>query len=235
MSPCETCHAGCCRSFAVPVSGADILQIQRDLGLSFWKFACRWADPQGNIARNYAPHFHFEDEPETPFVVCLLHEESQFLPGTSKCRFLMESPPDAGHPLGVARCGIYHSRPSACRAFPTKLNRSGELAVIYDVPERGRQEEGDAYQLCPRQWEPDDLDPVRTIQELVVAKYEMNFFHQIAAVWNREPRPWQLFPEFLNMLYAERIQLEDDTLRTTIPLPHPAQPLPDAQRVRKVA
>ena len=65
MSPCEDCHAGCCRSFAVPVSGADIMRIENGLGLSFWDFVCRWEDPDGRIALNYAPHFFFEDEPET--------------------------------------------------------------------------------------------------------------------------------------------------------------------------
>ncbi len=88
------CHAGCCRSFAVPVTGADILRIQREQQLSFWDFVCRWEDPESKIARNYAPHFHFADEPDTPFVVCLTHTASQSFPETSKCGFLVE---DAAH------------------------------------------------------------------------------------------------------------------------------------------
>ena len=65
MSPCEDCHAGCCRSFAVLVSDADIMRIELGQGLSFGDFVCRWEDPGGRIALNYAPHFFFEDEPET--------------------------------------------------------------------------------------------------------------------------------------------------------------------------
>ncbi|MGE3314136.1 MAG: YkgJ family cysteine cluster protein [Planctomycetaceae bacterium] len=221
MSPCESCHAGCCRSFAVPVTGADIIRIEKGLGLSFWDFACRWADPQGKIARSYAPHFHFADEQATPFVICLSHSDSAFLKGTTKCRFLMECAPDEDHPLGQARCGNYQHRPSACRAFPTKLNPTGELAIIYPVPERGRS--GDpAYELCPREWTPADLDPIQTVQDLVVAKYEMDFFKQLATIWNRVPREWTLFPEFLHAVYAQRIipeqvdemQIEGDTPST---------------------
>lgn len=204
MSPCDSCHAGCCRSFAVPVTGADIIRIENGRGLSFWEFACRWADPQGKIARNYAPHFHFADEPQTPFVICLSHADSAFLKGTTKCRFLMECAPDEEHPLGQARCGNYQHRPSACRAFPTKLNQTGDLAIIYPVPEKGRS--GDpAYELCPREWVPTDLDPIQTVQDLVVAKYEMNFFTQLSKIWNRAPRDWSVFPDFLHAVYAQRI------------------------------
>ena len=79
-----------------------------------------WQNPRGRV-----PHFFFPDAPETPFVICLMHSDSLFLPGTTKCRFLIECPPDEAHPLGQARCGIYGVRPSACRVFPTKLNADG--------------------------------------------------------------------------------------------------------------
>lgn len=209
MGPCQSCHAGCCRSFAVPVTGADILRIQRELNLSFWDFVCRWADPDGNIAQQYAPHFHFPDEPETPFVISLLHTASRTFPNTSKCRFLVECPPDEEHPLGQARCGIYSARPSACRVFPTRLNDSGELAVIQNVPEKGRSAgDHEAYDLCPRPWDPSDLDPLQTPQDLVIARYEMTFFHRIADIWNRAPRTWDVFPDFLELVYSRRIQYE---------------------------
>ena len=222
MNPCESCHAGCCRSFAVPVTGADILRIERGLGLSFWDFVCRWADPKGIIARNHAPHFRFSDEPQTPFVICLTHEESRFFKGSARCKFLVENQPDEKHPLGTAHCGIYHLRPGACRAFPTRLNNTGELAIIYDVPERGRDNSDPLYELCPRQWEPADLDPVGGVQDLVVARYEMDFFRQIAQVWNRVPRSWNVFPDFLHLVYERRVVRESDVAEeppATIPLP----------------
>ncbi|MCA9069716.1 MAG: YkgJ family cysteine cluster protein [Planctomycetaceae bacterium] len=209
MSPCEGCHAGCCRSFAVPVTGADILRIQRDHQLSFWDFVCRWEDPEGRIARNYAPHFRFSDEPETPFVVCLTHAASKNFPQTSKCQFLVEEPPTEAHPMGTAHCGIYHSRPSACRAFPTKFNETNELAVIYDVPPSGRDaNQHPAYGLCSREWEPADLDPLELLPALAVAQFEMRFFHQLAQLWNRQPRSWAMFPDFLTLVYSNRIVRE---------------------------
>ena len=217
MSQCATCHAGCCRSFAVPVTGADILRISRQLELGFWDFVCRWADPQGTIARNHAPQFYFADEPQTPFVICLLHEDSQTFEGTTRCKFLVESPKTAEHPLSVAHCGIYHQRPGACRAFPTKLDRAGELAILYDVPAAGNSSPNPAFKLCARQWEPEELDPVQTVQDLVVATYEMNFFHRLADVWNEQPGPWSRFPEFIELVYTSRIRAASDAQDQQLP------------------
>jgi Fe-S-cluster containining protein len=229
MSPCEGCHAGCCRSFAVPVTGADILRIQRELQLSFWDFICRWEDAAGKIARNYAPHFHFADEPETPFVICLTHAASQSFPETSKCRFLVEQPPTPERPLGTASCGIYQNRPSACRAFPTKFNETDELAVIYDVPPSGRAaNQHQAYTLCSREWEPADFDSLELLPALAVAKFEMRFFHQLALIWNRQPRSWGLFPDFLALVYSNRIlrrQTEAEEEPETLAFPTPKPPM----------
>ncbi|VAX39087.1 hypothetical protein MNBD_PLANCTO02-410 [hydrothermal vent metagenome] len=208
MSLCEGCHAGCCRSFAVPVTGADIIKIEHDLKLSFWDFVCRWEDKEGNIAGKYAPHVYFSDEPETPFVICLVQTKSSFLTKTDKCQFLVEEEPDSTHPLGVAHCGIYNTRPSACRAFPTKLNETGELAVIYDLPKRGRADDNSIYDLCPEEWKPEDIHPIDSVQSLIVAKYEMAFFKQLVQMWNRNPQPWELFPDFLHMVYSQRVQKE---------------------------
>lgn len=175
------------------------------MGLDFWQFVCRWADPRGTIAGKHAPQFYFEDEPETPFVVCLLQSESAFLPGTQKCRFLVECEPDADYPLGQARCGIYRDRPATCRAFPAKMDKAGQFAVLCDIPSKGREDDNPVYDLCSRPWTPSDLDPLQTPQDLVVAGYEMAFFHRLAEIWNRSPRGWQIFPEFLRLVYAQRI------------------------------
>jgi hypothetical protein len=206
MSLCGDCHAGCCRSFAVPITGADILRVENQRGLTFWEFVCRWADPEGKIALNHAPHFYFSDEPEMPFVICLMHEASRMFPGTTKCQFLRESLPSDDLPLGRGHCGVYEHRPAACRAFPTKLNENRDLAIIYDVPARGRPGTHPIYQLCPRPWEPADVDPVQVVQDLVVAKYEMDFFRLLADTWNRNVGMWSLFPDFLRIVYASRVQ-----------------------------
>lgn len=230
MSPCEGCHAGCCRAFAVPVTGADILRIERGLGLNFWDFVCRWADPEGAIAANYAPHFFFEDEPETPFVISLTHTNSKHFPGTTKCQFLMECEPDAEHPKGQARCGIYAYRPQPCRVFPTKFNDTREIAFIHEIPVISRSEEHPAYELCPRNWLPEDLDPVQPLHDLLIAQFEMQLFHKLATVWNKAPRPWELFPDFLHMIYERRLMLEPQAQPDVIPFPTTA-----AKPIRRAA
>jgi Fe-S-cluster containining protein len=222
MSQCATCHAGCCRSFVVPVTGADILQIISRRKISFWDFACRWADPEGTIALKYAPHFHFQDQPQTPFVISLIQEYSSQFPGTTRCKFLAEGPQSSEHPLGISQCGIYGERPSACRVFPTKFDHSGELAVIYDVPAAGKGGSHPIYQLCPRAWKPEDLNPLQQVQDLVVAKYEMNFFFKLAAAWNADPGEWRLFPDFLQMVYAKRVITQDED-RDVEAVPEPAE------------
>jgi len=206
MGICQGCHAGCCRSFAIPITGADMLTIEQSTGLNFWEFGCRWADPEGSIAANYAPHLFFQDEPQTPFVICLKHEQSDLFPNTTRCKFLKESPADPDHPLGQGACGIYEARPAACRVFPTKFDVETELPVVHPVPEYGRDEQLPQYKLCSRQWKASDIDPVRAAHDLVVARYEIRFFRQIAELWNRQVGPWSVFPEFLRNVYSQRVR-----------------------------
>jgi hypothetical protein len=82
--------------------------------------------------------------------------------------------------------------------------------VIYDVPPSGRAaNQHQAYTLCPREWEPADVDSLEMLPALVVAKFEMHFFHQLALLWNRQPRSWSLFPDFLALVYSNRVVREE--------------------------
>jgi len=223
-SPCESCHSGCCRSFAVPVTGADILRIESRLKLDFWQFVCRWADPEDRIAGETAPHFRFADEPDTPFAICLMHSAGSFRPETTKCRFLIECEPDEMHLLGKSRCGIYNARPAACRAFPSKLADDGNLVVLSEISSKAHSDGDPVYELCPREWTPQDVDAVELMQNLVVCRHEMRFFRQIADVWNRAPRAWELFPEFLRLVYRNRVVTQQtaeqwESRAATIPFP----------------
>jgi Fe-S-cluster containining protein len=221
MGICDGCHAGCCRAFAIPIHGADILLMEREQNLNFWDFVCRWADPESQIAGRYAPHFHFADEPRTPFVITLLQNESKTFPGTHKCRFLRETPPTVEKPKGTAMCGVYGSRPSACRCFPTKLDSKTDLPIVTLVPESPRAKENAAYSLCHREWEPEDLDSIDAVKNLSVAEREMKFFHQLAYVWNRAPAEWEVFPEFLRVVYSKR--LTKQSVQTQVALVQPDQ------------
>lgn len=205
MSQCTTCHAGCCRTYVVPITGADILRIMSSTAHCFSDFVSRWADPEGAIARTYVPQFYFQDCPEMPFVIALRHEPSSHFPGTMRCRFLVEGEQSSGHPLGIAQCGIYGDRPSACRAYPTRFDSAAQLAVLCDIPPAGNESGHPVYQLCPRKWEPADLDPIQHVQDLAVSRYEMGFYFELASAWNARPGEWRLFPEFLRMVYSRRI------------------------------
>lgn len=198
-SPCAGCHAGCCRAYAVPLTGRDIFRITSELKLPFWRFVCRWADHSASISQGIAPHFHFDDDPATPYVIGLLQNESRTFPGTRKCVFLDETTPAGSAPRG--RCSIYAHRPIACRVFPARLDDQGGLAVHTEFEPPGDREHA-AYALCARSWTVADLDPVESLSNLQECSAEMDLFHQVAARWNDEPGPWPLFPQFLEFIYG---------------------------------
>ena len=202
QSPCAGCLSGCCRAFVVPLTGHDIVRIMADRKLSFWDFGCRYADPSGDISRGQAPHFHFDDEPETPFVVGLLQDQSTLFAGARKCRFLQETANDAAHPGGATSCTIYENRPMACRVFPTRLNERNAVAAMA-VPEYGRAGRDPAYRLCSRPWTLDDLDVAEARRNLQRVTEEMQQMHLLADRWNRSPRSWSVFPELIQMVFGD--------------------------------
>lgn len=202
MSPCIGCQAGCCRSFAVPVTGADLYRLRDEQGLEFAEVACRWEDREGLIASGTAPHFFFADEPQTPFVICLRHEASETFPDVTRCRFLVESDPA----VTGSYCGIYNQRPLACRTFPTKLHASGLLAEVHSIPASGRANDPNpAFKLCSRPWRADEIHPIESLQNLVLIRFEMQFFQQVADVWNQTRGDFELFPDFLHEVYSRRV------------------------------
>ena len=210
MGLCGTCHGGCCRAFAVPISGSDILRIMTRPQTTFWDVACRWEDAEGKIAGNLAPHFHFSDEPETPFVICLLRSPSQQFPGTECCKFLQELPASSEAPLGRSECGIYHERPGACRIFPATLD-DDERITFRDTGCSAATPP--ALRLCPRPWQMSDSNPLQILQDLRSAGQEMRLFHEFAAAWNRRPQEWLLFPSILEQVYHVLALRESDQLR----------------------
>ena len=171
--------------------------------MRFEDFACRWADPTGRIACGNAPHFFFDDDPESQFVISLKHTPSSLFPGTTKCAFLKESAPSQENPQGRSECSIYEERPATCRVFPAGLDDGGELTVPL-TPEYGRGENEPAYKLCPQQWTLAELDANQTLLDIKTALKEMELFRLVAEVWNRQPRPYSAFPEFLRLTYDHR-------------------------------
>ena len=94
--------------------------------------------------------------------------------------------------------------------------------MIYDVPAASREGGHPVYKLCPRPWKPEDLNPLQQVQDLVLAKFEMNFFFKLAAAWNADPGEWRLFPDFLQLVYSRRV-ITADADRGEESAPEPAE------------
>ncbi len=204
-SPCTGCHSGCCRAFIVPLTGYDMIRIMTNLELPFWEFVCRYADESGEIAKGIAPHFHFDDDPETPFTIGLLQDASTHFPETQKCQFLKEHEKNDEHPLGVANCSIYEDRPMACRLFPARLDEQNEIGIV-NIPKFGRAGSNPAYQLCPRDWTTEDIDAEVARRDIGNTATEMQQMHLLAERWNASPRSWLLFPDVIQMVFGNAAQ-----------------------------
>ena len=192
QTPCSDCDSRCCRAFVVPLTGSDIFRIQSAMGLSLWDFVARWEDPTGEISRGVAPHFRFLDEPQTPFVIGLLHKPSRLEAGTTRCCFLSESVDSCSH------CSIYEHRPRPCRIFPATIDKAGQVCdreLHVDSPD------GTPTRLCSRRWGGADFDATRVRRDLDLVGDEMQLWQVIADRWNRQLRPWSMFPEFLQLLF----------------------------------
>jgi Fe-S-cluster containining protein len=102
MSACDGCAADCCRRFDVVVSGWDVYRLGRDLRLPLDRFivldAADAPDQSHQIVLDTAATTH-------------RYHRLQLAKRDGACTFLV----DAG---GIGRCGVYASRPAACRAYP---------------------------------------------------------------------------------------------------------------------
>lgn len=200
-SPCASCSASCCREYAVPLTGADIARIIAERSVDFWDFVCRWEDRDGLISRGIVPQFHFEDEPDTPFVIGLRPVESRQRPGTRMCCFLEEG--SDGEPCGgSACCGVYESRPIVCRVFPFHRDSAGRVGVQPGV-ERGTAASDGRPSLCPSRWNLAEEQCEQVGDDLDRCRDEIALLGLLAARWNRRPGPWELFPEFLRIVTAQ--------------------------------
>jgi Fe-S-cluster containining protein len=190
----------------VPLTGFDVIRIIEERGHSFADFVCRWADPDGLISRQIAPQFRFEDDPETPFVIGILQNESIAYPGTRKCRFLVETP-DASR-AGASRsiCSIYESRPGACRVFPFRFEPSGSVGIQPGVTKSNGALPPTS--LCPSEWIVSDEQRQQAELDLTNCLQQMSLFRLIAERWNAEPGPWPLFPAFLVDIYSRLLAPE---------------------------
>lgn len=117
-SPCDGCISGCCRGLNLVIDAFDAWRLGRDTGRALPEFAdLRWTDdpdedyrvvldgrPAEEAPRRYRLLLRREVDPEGVF--------------ERRCVFLVTEG-------GQGRCGVYASRPSMCRTYPTWLTTEG--------------------------------------------------------------------------------------------------------------
>ena len=106
----------------------------------------------------------------------------------------------------TARCGIYGNKPLTCSIFPAKLHDDG-LTGLAANPGSDNISGNPAYDLCPRILDEDDLadHSGKTIKNLVLYKYEMDYFKSVAEIWNKEPGDYAKYLAYLELVYKNRV------------------------------
>jgi Fe-S-cluster containining protein len=113
IAGCATCAGRCCREYRVQVTVADVRTLAAGTALHPSDFV---------RLEECEPNRGFRLRPGGPCHELVLIRN----PSTGACVLLMEIGP------GIARCGVYPSRPLVCRNFPTML-RLGAVAVREEV------------------------------------------------------------------------------------------------------
>jgi Fe-S-cluster containining protein len=110
--PCQGCAADCCRKFQVVILGWDVYRVARDLQLPPESFV----ELQGAAEPDAAHQLVLDvEERERRYHRMALRKRD------GGCVFLLS--------LGsVGRCGIYSSRPDACRSYPAIAD--GDLVTL---------------------------------------------------------------------------------------------------------
>ncbi|EKE04590.1 MAG: hypothetical protein ACD_20C00044G0002 [uncultured bacterium] len=215
MQICNTCHAGCCRKHNIDVTGIDILNIVETLNLdiSFFSEALPNEDEYVKAMLGKVPLFKFSDgEPGKYYRMCIKMRESVIFPKTLKCMFLQEWPdenPDSPtFNKIISRCGIYNTRPLTCSTYPAKLEQDGLSAHYFDPFEDSNKDESPAYKACPRPLTKDDFETSSAdiMKNLVLYKFEMDFFTMLAEKWNKNPRSSDDLMDFLKEEYNNRVK-----------------------------
>ena len=219
MHICGECTCGCCRKFAIPITGYDILKISKNLKININSFIEIDPVPEERIEdeSSIVGLFKFAESASDGFYkFCMKKVESSLVPGVFKCIFLQEwynNPDNPSVENIVARCGIYGNRPTICAAFPATVDKSGYFAVI--VSKKITEEDNILYKLCPREIVREDFpqNSESILRTVLMNKYEQDFFKTIAVIWNENPKPLNLFIPFLENWYAERVLIDNDTFK----------------------
>ena len=154
--PCASCGVRCCNRFAVPLSGFDVVRIAARTGLEPKEF-CELADSKNIEAAPHSLVFIFRGGKIEERLLTLIRKKNMY------CVF-------SKHSKG---CGVWGAHPFVCRAYPFRVDESGEIKYVKNF-------------VCPRKWEKNEYleDVVRRIVEK--QNREIIEHNKIVRRWNAE-------------------------------------------------
>jgi hypothetical protein len=109
--PCFSCHAPCCISYVIPLTGFDLWRVVRVLQVPWHEVAEARSDRDA-----FWDFFALDDTKKRHCFYLRAHP-------TGACVLLLELP--GGH----HRCGSHEGRPLACRVYPYKITGSSQLGL----------------------------------------------------------------------------------------------------------
>jgi Fe-S-cluster containining protein len=115
-SPCDACISGCCRGFNLVIEGFDAYRVARDVKLPLGDFVeLRWSEKQEGDHRVILDATVPVTERRYHRLLLIRVPEPGNAEYPQRCIFLVT--------VGTrGRCGIYFSRPSMCRTYPSQIN-----------------------------------------------------------------------------------------------------------------
>lgn len=216
MGICNSCAAGCCRNYTISLTGYDILNISRALGVAPSSFVDLIPVEEGQDIEYKSKHaalFKFSDcDKDKYYIFGLKMDESKIAPGTFKCQFLMEWHLDNINPSVegiIARCGIYNCRPLLCSAFPTKFDEKENAGIMVNTSSFDQTFEHPIYKTCSSKPTSDDIsNPDEIMKTLVLKKYELEYFKNLSNEWNKNSGTLAEFWNFMADAYKNRVIIE---------------------------
>ncbi|HEY9072081.1 MAG TPA: YkgJ family cysteine cluster protein [Candidatus Ozemobacteraceae bacterium] len=156
--PCERCDARCCRSYIVPLNGADLTRLAGHLGLP----PEEWCSLEP-VSKNIEEYLYFSVRLAGPdrFVVCLRRGDN------GACLFHRRSSPQAA-------CGIHVARPGMCRSYPITFCS-------------GKAEHTDGC-ICPERWQLDSPDEQVFSELYIRYNADFADYKELTDLWERSYR-----------------------------------------------
>ena len=167
-SICDSCHAGCCRTYRLTITIFDFLDLVNAIGLqkaiqgTSFEAIPYDASYLDNVRGIHPFIFDDPDKKEFMYSLSLKRIESKIFPGTKMCSFLHEEgrlvqkegtkETDFDHPgkRVSGLCSIYSHRPMMCRTYPFNFNPNKMNSFLKRRDDLPQSQEKEAYKICPK-------------------------------------------------------------------------------------